>query len=145
MYNNIYALNNLDNCDGTIRSSPASGSCNETTNKEACNSFTLTKNIMYINNTFDTSIFYETTTEGFANETINSNTYWSVVQQSDILFPGNVNFTQWQDSSKQDLNSVINDPMFGNIDTYNFTLKSNSPALKLGFEQIDTNNIGPSW
>ena len=35
--------------------------------------------------------------------------------------------------------------MFADVEKYNFTLKSNSPALKLGFEQIDTSTIGPDW
>ena len=39
-------------------------------------------------------------------------------------------------------NSLIEDPLFVDIKNQNFHLKSNSPAFKLGFNQIEMSNIG---
>jgi hypothetical protein len=41
-----------------------------------------------------------------------------------------------------DKNSIIADPMFEDIANQNFKLKADSPALKLGFKQIDMSEIG---
>ena len=42
-----------------------------------------------------------------------------------------------------DLSTVVADPLFVNADEYDFTLREDSPALKLGFVPIDTSDIGP--
>lgn len=41
-----------------------------------------------------------------------------------------------------DSDTVIADPIFADLDGHDFTLKPDSPALKLGFKPIDTKNIG---
>lgn len=41
-----------------------------------------------------------------------------------------------------ELNSIIADPLFVDIANQNFKLKPESPALKLGFKQIDQSKIG---
>jgi len=41
-----------------------------------------------------------------------------------------------------DKNSIIADPLFVDIENQNFTLSEDSPALKLGFQQIDMSKIG---
>ena len=41
-----------------------------------------------------------------------------------------------------EINSLIEDPLFVDIENQNFRLKSNSPAFKLGFKQIEMSNIG---
>jgi len=41
-----------------------------------------------------------------------------------------------------DANSLFEDPMFVDPDHMNYKLKPNSPALKLGFKDIDISNIG---
>jgi parallel beta-helix repeat protein len=43
----------------------------------------------------------------------------------------------------QDLNSIVADPLFVDPEKGDFTLKSDSPALKLGFSPIDVSNVGP--
>jgi parallel beta-helix repeat protein len=43
----------------------------------------------------------------------------------------------------QDLNSILADPLFVDPDKGDFTLKPDSPALKLGFSPIDVSNVGP--
>jgi parallel beta-helix repeat protein len=42
-----------------------------------------------------------------------------------------------------DKDSVIADPMFADPDKGDFTLKPDSPALKLGFQPIDVSRVGP--
>jgi hypothetical protein len=44
--------------------------------------------------------------------------------------------TQWQ-AMGYDTNSVVADPMFVDLENENYQLKPDSPALKLGFQQID--------
>lgn len=39
-------------------------------------------------------------------------------------------------------NSIIADPLFEDVANANFKLKPESPALKLGFKQIDMSKIG---
>lgn len=41
-----------------------------------------------------------------------------------------------------EMNSIIADPLFVDIDNANFELKPESPAFKLGFKQIDMSKIG---
>ena len=41
-----------------------------------------------------------------------------------------------------EINSLIEDPLFVDIENQNFRLKSTSPAFKLGFKQIEMSNIG---
>jgi len=70
------------------------------------------------------------------------NLYFSPNPQENYTYPDG-NFQQWQ-SSGQDVHSLIQqDPLFINADAFNFTLQSNSPAFKLGFNQINTAIIGP--
>jgi len=49
---------------------------------------------------------------------------------------------EWRERG-QDLNSVIADPLFVDPEKGDFTLKPDSPALKLGFSPIDVSNVGP--
>ncbi|MBQ4079779.1 MAG: hypothetical protein II596_03770, partial [Thermoguttaceae bacterium] len=52
-------------------------------------------------------------------------------------------FQEWQKNKQKDLNSVVADPGFVDVQNHNFALKPDSPALKLGFEPIDASKIGP--
>jgi len=51
----------------------------------------------------------------------------------------------WQEWRKlgQNSHSIIADPMFVAPQSYNFTLKPDSPAFKLGFQAIDISTVGP--
>ena len=42
----------------------------------------------------------------------------------------------------RDQTSVIADPLFADAANFNFTLKEGSPALALGFQQIDMSDVG---
>ena len=67
--------------------------------------------------------------------------------QPDLLFFRHT-FAEWQ-AMGLDKDSVIADPLFENPAAYDFRLKPDSPALKLGFQPIDTSKIGlygdPVW
>ncbi len=49
---------------------------------------------------------------------------------------------QWRQQFGHDVHSAFTDPAFVNLDTGDFTLAPDSPALKLGFRPIDVSNIG---
>lgn len=57
-------------------------------------------------------------------------------------------FAQWQ-ASGRDANSIVADPGFVNARGFDFRLKPDSPALKLGFKPIDLSAVGlqgpPAW
>ena len=67
-----------------------------------------------------------------------------ILQQNKFAFPDNLTLAQWEKSGK-DVDVIIDDPQFVNPSEYNFTLKPTSPAFKMGFKQIDTDNVGPNW
>jgi hypothetical protein len=60
---------------------------------------------------------------------------------SEIDFNGK-SMAEWQKAGK-DIHSQYADPMFVDAANYNFSLKSGSPALKLGFNAIDMSSVGP--
>jgi parallel beta-helix repeat protein len=51
-------------------------------------------------------------------------------------------FAEWQ-AGGQDKDSVIADPLFVNAGNFDFRLRADSPALKMGFQQIDMSTVGP--
>lgn len=70
------------------------------------------------------------------------NLYFNPIQTIDnIRFNGNT-WDQWQQEGK-DIHSVYADPMFVNPGKYDFTLNPESPAIQLGFKNIDIKDIGP--
>ena len=58
-----------------------------------------------------------------------------------ITFAG-ASFEDWRKRGN-DVHSIIADPMFADPEEADFTLKPGSPALKLGFKQIDMSKVGP--
>jgi len=77
----------------------------------------------------------------------NKNLYWATTDPAKVLFSGKT-FEQWQEMGN-DKDSVIADPRFNNAVCGDFTIDSNSPALKLGFNAINTKEMGlygdPEW
>ena len=67
------------------------------------------------------------------------NLYWPASGQT-IQF-GNESLEEWQKRG-QDAHSLVEDPLFADPDHGNFALKAGSPAAKIGFEPIDTSQIG---
>ena len=55
---------------------------------------------------------------------------------------GKQDLTQWKARGK-DVHSLYADPLFEDPAKFNFRLKPGSPALKLGFRQINLQNVGP--
>ena len=52
-------------------------------------------------------------------------------------------FREWQRKMGHDFHSVVADPLFVDPEHDNYTLRENSPAFELGFQQIDMSIIGP--
>jgi hypothetical protein len=50
-------------------------------------------------------------------------------------------WAEWQERGK-DKHSLYADPMFVDVEKYDFRLKPESPAFRLGFEAIDMTNVG---
>ncbi len=55
---------------------------------------------------------------------------------------GNWSFEEWQKRG-QDVESLIADPLFVDAKNGDFSLKGESPALKMGFRPIDVSKVGP--
>ncbi|MEK7407037.1 MAG: right-handed parallel beta-helix repeat-containing protein [Acidobacteriota bacterium] len=51
-------------------------------------------------------------------------------------------FAEWQERG-QDRESLIADPLFVDAGSFNFALRPESPARKLGFQPIDLSKVGP--
>ena len=60
---------------------------------------------------------------------------------SRVITSGRDGCKRWNAMGK-DVNSVYDDPLFEDAEKYNFTLKPDSPAFKLGFKQIDLSKTG---
>ena len=73
--------------------------------------------------------------------TADRNLYWHAGSDKPLGTAGVASFADWQKGG-QDTNSVIADPLFVSPEKDNFALKADSPASKLGFEAIDTREIG---
>ena len=55
---------------------------------------------------------------------------------------GDLSFQEWQQRG-QDAHSIVADPLFVDLRKGNFSLQSESPALKIGFKPIDLSEVGP--
>jgi len=73
----------------------------------------------------------------------------SSINQSDynVVFNATVdpawNFQWWKNTFGFEVHSVVADPLFVDYASNNFRLQENSPALGLGFVQIDMTGVGP--
>ena len=76
---------------------------------------------------------------------LGNNVYWST--SGEPRFDG-MDFATWQTKWKE-VGSIVADPQFVDPEHFDFRLRSNSPALKLGFKPIDLSNTGlygdPQW
>jgi hypothetical protein len=82
-------------------------------------------------------------TLGVANFTYSNNLYW----QKDGLplrfgaTGDDESFAQWQAAGK-DASGRVADPLFKDADALDFSLLPGSPALAMGFKQIDMSTVG---
>ena len=74
------------------------------------------------------------------NYTLRRNLYWNTDPAS-LLFPGDLTLAQWQ-ARGHDAESVVADPRFVDAAQFDFRLRSDSPALALGFRPIDLSSVG---
>jgi hypothetical protein len=74
-----------------------------------------------------------------SNYRLDENVYWRT-DRKPIDFDKKT-LDEWR-ALGQDIHSVVADPRFVNPSRDDFRLRSNSPALKLGFEPFDTSSAG---
>jgi parallel beta-helix repeat protein len=55
---------------------------------------------------------------------------------------GDLSFKEWQKRG-QDIHSIIANPLFVDLQKGDFSLRPDSPALKIGFKAIDLSEVGP--
>lgn len=67
------------------------------------------------------------------------NLYWDASGRS-VKFPSGT-LEEWR--KKHDQHSLIADPLFVDVKNDDFRLRTESPAFKLGFRQIDLSKVGP--
>ncbi|MBM4029432.1 MAG: hypothetical protein FJ280_29150 [Planctomycetes bacterium] len=81
------------------------------------------------------------------NIKMDNNCYWNAAGEP-ITFAG-LSLDQWREQRGQDKNSIVADPGFVDPKNYDFHLKPDSPARKIGFEPFDYTKAGvygnPAW
>jgi len=74
------------------------------------------------------------------------NCYWNT--SGNQVKPAGMSLKQWQNTG-HDTGTIIADPMFVDADNYDFRLKPDSPAFKVGFKPFDYTKAGvygdPTW
>jgi hypothetical protein len=108
------------------------------TRAEAHSSFTFTNNIVY----FDSG---DLLGSNWSNDhyAIDGNVYFDArpgASAEAMKFTA-MNLEQWREHG-HDNHSIIADPLFVDAAHYNFQLRPDSPALKLGFKPIDLSRVG---
>jgi parallel beta-helix repeat protein len=98
-------------------------------------SFTLENNIVYFDH--GEVLGYNWTDGSYL---LRDNLYYDT-QDSDVRFQGK-SLSDWQ-ATGQDQGSHIADPLFFNAGRFDFRLRPDSPALKMGFHEIDISTVGP--
>ncbi|MFQ6131813.1 MAG: right-handed parallel beta-helix repeat-containing protein [Armatimonadota bacterium] len=104
------------------------------TREEEHISFTLERNIVLCDNGRVLGSNWKN-----GNYRLDHNLYWDTSEEG-INFSG-ASFEEWQ-AQGNDEHSIVEDPLFVNAEEYDFRLKPNSPAAKIGFEPIDTSEVG---
>ena len=166
--NNIFAFGsslpcddpNQGDCDRTaIKSSQHNSGCGTTGEGQGCNSsFTFRRNIVLlgaqnasvspwvVNNSHIFATYGPTV--GVWNMSFDSNVYWHTslpAPPENLVFGPSgdpLTFAEWVKLGK-DNSSLVQDPEFVDASELNFELQPGSPALALGFQQIDTSTVGP--
>ena len=74
------------------------------------------------------------------NFRMDHNLYWHAGQE--VLFPGNLTLSQWQEQRGQDAHSMVADPQFVAPQRGDFRLAPGSPAREIGFQPFDASRAG---
>jgi hypothetical protein len=105
-------------------------------------SFTFENNIVY----YDTGVLLSGPWDRVKLK-MDKNCYWDASGRE--VKPIGKSMAEWQKQTGHDKNSIIADPLFINAKNYDFHLKPNSPALKVGFKPFDYSKAGvygdPAW
>ena len=96
-------------------------------------SFTMERNIVYYD---DGDLLGHSWKGGLK---MDHNIYWDT--RGLEVRPAGLSWKEWQ-ATGMDANSLVADPMFVSADNFDFRLKPGSPALKMGFQQIDLSTVG---
>lgn len=105
---------------------------------EAFHAFTIERNIVLLG---DGNLFAQADKNWLdGNVTLDRNVYWKP-GGAEISFAGK-SFAGWQEASGNDKNSIVADPLFIAPEKGDWTLRPNSPALKLGFVPFDWKQAG---
>lgn len=106
------------------------------TRNEKHRSFVFERNIVF----FDRGKLLGSNWKGnVGNFLLDYNLYWDASGR-EVTFAGK-SFSQWR-AAGQDVHSIIADPLFLDPYNYDFRLKPQSPAFRLGFEPIDMRAVG---
>ena len=99
-------------------------------------SFLFERNIVY----FDQGRLLGSNWSGDEGFKMDGNVYFDT-RSREIRFAGK-SFQEWK-AAGHDARSVIADPLFVNAANFDFRLRPESPALRMGFQQIDMSAVGP--
>jgi hypothetical protein len=112
---------------------------------ERCDQHVYRRNIVYLENVGAAIYDFNNWTENRVAE-CDDNVYYKPTGELTMMgrSPGGKSYAAWRKAfdGKYDGRSVAADPMFVDAAKRDFRLKAGSPALKLGFEPIDTTRIG---
>jgi len=106
------------------------------TRAESHNSFFMTNNIVY----FDSGNLMGSNWTG-ENFKIDHNLYFDARPGAQPIKFADGSLENWRQRGF-DKNSIVANPLFVNPDKYDFRLRSDSPALKMGFKPIDMREVG---
>ena len=121
--NNVFALSATDQL--------------QRTRTEPHNSFTFERNIVYWDNAGP--LFGRNWADN--HFTMRSNDYWNSGGHA-VRFPGDLTLDQWRAKRDQDQGSLVADPRFVDPAKYDFRLRDDSPARKLGIQSLDASQAG---
>lgn len=99
----------------------------------------------HISFTFERNIVYQDRAPllggnwGNRNFRMDYNDYWRVRGEMELA---GMPLDEWQESTGQDRHSVVADPKFVAMERDDFRVQPDSPALRLGFRNIDTSRVG---
>lgn len=117
--------------------------------------FNLSRNIVYSSHStaalFAAEQSHNPPVSQWALSHFDRNVYWRPNATGGArLFPDNQNLTEWQSAGVrgghlggQDKGSVVADPLFKDVAAHDYALAELSPALALGFVQINQSLVGP--